>query len=47
MIEIRTGTEKIDWDMLVELYCQVDGVIGLEKKEILKELKSLLKIVIK
>lgn len=32
MIEYKLGTDVIDWDSLIEMYCEVDGVIGLAKK---------------
>jgi len=31
MITYRTGTDVIDWDSLMELYCATDGVIGLAR----------------
>ncbi|XMB86762.1 GNAT family N-acetyltransferase [Mycoplasmatota bacterium WC44] len=33
MVVIKTDIESIDWDLLVELYYQVDGVIGLGKQK--------------
>ena len=33
MIEYKTGTDVIDWDSLVQLYSETDGVIGLARKE--------------
>lgn len=32
MIEYKIGVEIIDWDALIQMYCTVDGVIGLAKK---------------
>jgi len=31
MIEYKTGTDVIDWDSLMKLYCETDGVIGLAR----------------
>ena len=32
MIEYKTGTDVIDWDSLIQLYFETDGVIGLARK---------------
>lgn len=33
MVIYKLGTKEIDWDSLVELYYDIDGVIGLGKKK--------------
>lgn len=40
MITYKSDIESIDWDQLVELYFQVDGVIGLGKKRNLERIKK-------
>jgi len=40
MIEIKTGTDLIDWTSLVNLYFATDGVIGLGKEKNLIKIKE-------
>lgn len=40
MIKYKIGLEEINWDLLVELYYEVDGVIGLGKKRDLTTIKK-------
>ena len=40
MVVYKTGNEVIDWDMLTEVYFQVDGVIGLGKKRDTSRIKK-------
>jgi len=40
MIEYKTGTKVIDWDSLLALYIETDGVIGLARKGDLAKIKS-------
>ena len=39
MIEYKIGLKNMNWEKLVELYYQVDGVIGLGKKRDLDRIK--------
>lgn len=39
MIEYRVGLKDLDWEKLVDLYYEVDGVIGLGKKRDLERIK--------
>ena len=39
MIEYRIGIEHVDWEKLVDLYDEVDGVIGLGRKRDLDRIK--------
>lgn len=39
MIEYKVGLEHIDWEKLVDLYDEVDGVIGLGRKRDLDRIK--------
>ncbi|MBI9014791.1 MAG: GNAT family N-acetyltransferase [Clostridiales bacterium] len=40
MIEYKLGTDMMDWQSLLEMYCAVDGVIGLAKKGELSIIKK-------
>jgi len=40
MIEYKLGTEVINWDSLIKMYAEVDGVIGLAKKGDLARIKK-------
>lgn len=40
MITYKTGTDVIDWDSLMQLYCETDGVIGLARAGNLPEIKE-------
>ncbi len=39
MIQYKTGTDVINWESLVQLYFEVDGVIGLGKEKNLVKIK--------
>lgn len=40
MITYKTGTDVIDWESLMQLYCETDGVIGLARAGKLTEIKE-------
>ena len=40
MIEYKTGTDLINWDLLVDLYYETDGVVGLGKQRNLVKIKK-------
>ena len=40
MIKYKTGTDVINWESLVQLYFETDGVIGLGKEKNLKKIKK-------
>ena len=40
MIEYKTGNEAIDWDSLLQLYVETDGVIGLARAGDLPRIKE-------
>ena len=40
MIEYRTGTDVINWDSLLKLYVETDGVIGLARAGNLSKIKE-------
>jgi len=40
MIKIKTGYDVIDWNQLVDLYDEVDGVIGLGRKRDIERIKK-------
>ncbi|MFC2079394.1 GNAT family N-acetyltransferase [Candidatus Bipolaricaulota bacterium] len=40
MITYNTGTDVIDWDSLMQLYCETDGVIGLARAGDLTKIKE-------
>lgn len=40
MIVYKTSIDSIDWDSLLDLYDEVDGVIGLGRKRDIKRIKS-------
>lgn len=40
MIEYKTGIDVIDWDSLLQLYVETDGVIGLARAGNLRKIKE-------
>jgi ribosomal protein S18 acetylase RimI-like enzyme len=40
MIEYKTGTDLINWDLLIDLYFATDGVVGLGKEKNLTKIKK-------
>ena len=40
MYEIKIGYDKIDWDLLIDLYKDVDGVIGLARAGEIQTIKD-------
>ena len=40
MIKYKTGTEIINWESLVDLYFETDGVIGLGRERNLAKIKK-------
>jgi len=40
VIEYKTGIDVIDWDSLLQLYVETDGVIGLARAGNLREIKE-------
>lgn len=40
MIKYKTGTDEINWESLVQLYFETDGVVGLGKEKNLTKIKS-------
>jgi len=40
MIKYKTGTDVINWESLVQLYFETDGVVGLGKEKNLKKIKE-------
>ena len=40
MIEYKTGTDVIDWESLLQLYVETDGVIGLARAGNLSKIKE-------
>ena len=40
MITYKPGTDVIDWDSLMALYCETDGVIGLARAGNLEKIKA-------
>ncbi|MCP4540554.1 MAG: GNAT family N-acetyltransferase [Chloroflexi bacterium] len=40
MIEYKTGTDVINWELLVQLYFEVDGVVGLGREQNLAKIKK-------
>ncbi len=40
MIEYKTGTDVINWESLIQLYSETDGVIGLARKGNLAKIKK-------
>jgi len=40
VIEYRTGTDVINWDSLLQLYFETDGVVGLGKAENLVKIRE-------
>ena len=40
MIEYKTGSDVIDWDSLLQLYVETDGVIGLARAGDLRRIKE-------
>jgi len=40
MIEYKTGTDVINWESLVQLYFETDGVVGLGKEKNLIKIKE-------
>ena len=40
MIEYKTGTDPINWESLIDLYFETDGVVGLGKERNLVKIKE-------
>ena len=40
MVDYKTGTDLIDWNSLIQLYFETDGVIGLGKERNLLKIKE-------
>jgi len=40
MIKYKTGTDVINWESLIQLYFEVDGVVGLGKEKKLVKIKK-------